>query len=130
MTKEIIIDGHQIHDIKSFYEEINLKFMQGEDWQLGESLDAFNDLLYGGFGAVKGDEPINLIWKNFENNKKILGSDFTLEFYRQKLKHPDIYDVEAINKSINELESGDGQSYFDIVLEIIADHSNLILIPD
>jgi len=130
MPKQIIIEGENINDIKSFYEEINRVFMKDEDWKLGESLDAFNDLLYGGFGTIKANEPIMLMWKNFENNKKTFGLDFTLEFYRQKLQHPEIYDVKSINKSIRELKNGDAPTYFDIILEIIADHSNITLIPE
>ena len=40
--------------------------MQNEDWDISTSLDAFNDLLYGGFGEIKGKESLLLIWKNFE----------------------------------------------------------------
>lgn len=130
MSKEIIIDGNQIHDIKSLYEEINLKFMQGEDWQLGESLDAFDDLLYGGFGAIKGDEPINLVWKNFENNREVLGFDLTLNFYENKLKQPQIFNKKIIEDKIQKLKNTGRDTYFDIILEIIASHSNITLIPE
>lgn len=130
MSKEIIIDGNQIHDIKSLYEEINLKFMQGEDWQLGESLDAFDDLLYGGFGAIKGDEPINLVWKNFENNREVLGFDLTLNFYENKLKQPQIFNKKIIEEKIQKLKNTGRDTYFDIILEIIASHSNITLIPE
>lgn len=129
MSKQIIIDGNQIHDIKSLYEEINLKFMQGEDWQLGESLDAFDDLLYGGFGAIKGDEPINLVWKNFENNREVLGFDLTLNFYENKLKQPQIFNKKIIEDKIQKLKNTGRDTYFDIILEIIASHSNITLIP-
>lgn len=61
MGKEIIIDGNKIHDKTSFYEEINRKFMQNESWQLAESLDAFDDLLYGGFGEIKEGEEVQLV---------------------------------------------------------------------
>jgi hypothetical protein len=37
---QIILEGKNIHDIPSFYQEINRDFMQNEDWELGESLDA------------------------------------------------------------------------------------------
>jgi len=50
---EIVINGKNITDIGSFYEEVNSLFMQGENWNIGESLDAFDDLLYGGFGILK-----------------------------------------------------------------------------
>lgn len=130
MSKQIIIDGNQIYDIKSLYEEINLKFMQGEDWQLGESLDAFDDLLYGGFGAIKGDEPINLVWKNFENNREVLGFDLTLNFYENKLKQPQIFNKKIIEDKIQKLKNTGRDTYFDIILEIIASHSNITLIPE
>ncbi|MGV4413664.1 barstar family protein [Chryseobacterium sp. T1] len=129
MSKQIIIDGNQIYDIKSLYEEINLKFMQGEDWQLGESLDAFDDLLYGGFGAIKGDEPINLVWKNFENNREVLGFDLTLNFYENKLKQPQVFNKKIIEDKIQKLKNTGRDTYFDIILEIIASHSNITLIP-
>ncbi|WP_221887917.1 hypothetical protein [Chitinophaga polysaccharea] len=58
MEKQIIINGDVIIDIPSFYREINRVFMSGENWQLGNSLDAFNDLLYGGFGIGKRRNPL------------------------------------------------------------------------
>lgn len=61
---QIILEGKNIHDIPSFYKEINRVFMQNEDWELGESLDAFNDRLYGGFGILKGLSNIQLIWNS------------------------------------------------------------------
>ena len=47
------LDGRLIHDIASFYDEINRVFMAGEDWQLGPSLDALDDMLRGGYGAPR-----------------------------------------------------------------------------
>ncbi|MGH6861799.1 MAG: barstar family protein, partial [Phyllobacterium sp.] len=61
MKTTFTIDGNRICDIPSFYEEINRVFMAGEDWQLSANLDALNDMLHGGFGAIKGGEPIVLI---------------------------------------------------------------------
>ena len=40
----LIIDGENIHDIFSFFDEINRVFMHSEDWKLGPSLDALNDI--------------------------------------------------------------------------------------
>ncbi|WP_245934150.1 hypothetical protein [Branchiibius hedensis] len=50
------IDGARIHTIDDFYAEMNRLVMAGEDWQLGSSLDGLNDLLYGGIGALVGDD--------------------------------------------------------------------------
>jgi hypothetical protein len=56
MANEFIIKGGYITGISTFYQEINRVFMQDENWKISESLDAFNDLLYGGFGSIKGEE--------------------------------------------------------------------------
>ncbi|RYE19280.1 MAG: hypothetical protein EOP45_12880 [Sphingobacteriaceae bacterium] len=56
MQKRLVIEGDRIFDIPSFYAEINRVLMLDEDWQIGHSLDALNDLLYGGFGEIKQNE--------------------------------------------------------------------------
>lgn len=126
--KTLTIDGFSIVDIPSLYEEINRVFMEDEDWELGQSLDALNDLFYGGFGAIKGNEPIQLIWKNYEANKNTFGLDLTLGFYRQKLKHPEVFNTEFIQATIADLEVGKGKTYFEIIEEIIGDHPNIELV--
>jgi len=128
MKKEIIIDGTRIFDKSSLYAEINRHFMKNESWQLGESLDAFDDLLYGGFGEIKENEEVRLIWGNFEENKKLFGFDFTLNFYDEKLKDSERFDSKGIQFKIDKLKKGEGQTYFDIILEIIAEHPNIELI--
>lgn len=125
--KNIIIEGKHITDIETFYKEINRVFMQNEDWDISQSLDAFNDLLYGGFGEIKGNEPLQLIWKNFEENKNQLGFNATKSFYEGKLKAPETYNIDFVREKIKELESGKGLTYFEIILEIISDHSNINL---
>lgn len=128
MTKTIVIDGNNIGDIASFYDEINRVFMADEDWRLGHSLDGFNDMLYGGYGALEGDDDVTLVWQNMEKARASLGFDATREFYRNKLRHPETFNVDHASKSLAELESGNGASFFEIVLEIIADHPNIELV--
>ncbi|WP_189654972.1 hypothetical protein [Paracoccus mutanolyticus] len=41
---------------------MNRVFMAAEDWQLGDSLDALNDMLYGGYGALHGAGSVRLRW--------------------------------------------------------------------
>ena len=126
--KNIVIEGSQIHDIASFYEEINRVFMQNEDWKLGESLDAFSDLLYGGFGEIKGKEPLQFIWKDIDNSKGSLGVEATKAFYEEKLANPSTYNVSWAKEKLEALENGKGQTYFDIIMEIIREHPNIELI--
>ncbi|MCD8081750.1 MAG: barstar family protein [Bacteroides sp.] len=85
MAKTFIIDGNNIHDIPSFYEEINRVFMPEEDGKLGESLDALSDMLYGGYDEIEGNEEVYLIWKDFEKNRTDLGWELTRNDYRSKV---------------------------------------------
>lgn len=129
MEKQLIIDGNRINDIPSFYEEINRVFMTGEDWQLGHSLDAFNDLLYGGLGAIKSNEPVKLLWKNMDKSSAALGEEVTRQYYEEKILAGPAFNTEHFRMKLAELNSGAGQTYFDILLEIIADHPNITLEP-
>lgn len=57
----LVLQGSAVSDIPSFYAEINRVFMAGEDWQLGHSLDALVDMLYGGYGVLAGHESATVI---------------------------------------------------------------------
>ena len=128
--KKIIIEGKNINNIETFYEEVNRVFMLHENWKIAQSLDAFNDMLYGSFGEIKGKEKIQLIWKDIKQNQKSLGFQTTLEFYQNKLKSPEIFNHKFVLSKINELHNDVGFTFFEIVLEIIANHDNIMLIND
>ena len=128
MPKQFIINGDKIHDIPSFYKEINRLFMSAENWKISKSLDALNDLFYGGFGALKSVEKFDLIWKNISKNKSDLGIEATLNFYKKKLEEPAVFNIDFIQKKITALEQGTGQTYFEIIMEIIKNHPRINLI--
>ena len=69
--KKFIINGKKFSDMTGFYNEVQLvltkKFMG-----FGKNLDAFDDILYGGFGKFDENEEIVLIWKNFDKSRKEL----------------------------------------------------------
>jgi RNAse (barnase) inhibitor barstar len=127
MEQQLIIDGDFISDIPSFYREINRVFMAGGNWKLGDSLDAFNDLLYGGFGVIKNNEPVRLLWKNMEGSREALGYDVTKRYYEEKLLPDSPFNKEHFREKLDALNKGTGQTYFEILLEIIAAHPNISL---
>lgn len=43
MTTTFVIEGAAVRDIPSLYDELNRVLMEGEVWQLGESLDALDE---------------------------------------------------------------------------------------
>lgn len=54
------IDGSRFSTLEGFFEEISSVLIPGTDW--GKNLDAFNDILRGGFGTP--DDGFILKWKN------------------------------------------------------------------
>lgn len=123
------INGDAIDSITSFYAEVNRVFMADEDWQLSESLDAFNDLLYGGFGAMPSDGEAQLVWHNIEAAREALGVEATREWLQAKLDDPARrFNQESIQRDLDALSAGEGETYFDIIMQIIADHPRVHLV--
>ena len=90
MWKEIVIDGNNFDDLEGFYSEIDRVLTKDLTWKTGHNLNAFNDLLRGGFGVHEYGEPILLRWINFEKSRIFLGYDETIRFYEKVIKtcHP------------------------------------------
>ncbi|MGY0612937.1 MULTISPECIES: barstar family protein [unclassified Luteimonas] len=128
MSASVTLDGNRIHDIPSFYAEINRVFMTGVDWQLGPSLDALHDMLHGGYGVLEGEAPVTLVWTHFEASRVALGIDTTRQYLLAKLEQPGRFDFDRIRRQLDALEAGEGQTYFEIVLEIIGAHPNITLV--
>ncbi|HXH15964.1 MAG TPA: ribonuclease inhibitor [Sphingomonas sp.] len=128
MTKTLEIFGRDVRDIPTFYAEINRVFMAGEDWLLANSLDALNDLLYGGYGAIRGREPAVIIWHDMAESRSTLGVEATRAFLTEKLQRRGVFNADLIARQLEALESGTGQTFFEIVIEIIGEHKNITLV--
>ncbi|WP_312706174.1 barstar family protein [Stenotrophomonas sp.] len=129
MTLHLQIDGSAIRDIPSFHAEINRVFMSGEDWQLGPSLDALDDLLYGGYGALAGHATATVLWRDIERSRVALGVEATLAWLEAKLQQPGTFNADLIGRQRAALERGEGQTYFEIIMEIFAGHPRIRLVP-
>lgn len=128
MTAEFTLDAARFDDIAGFYQEINRVFMADEDWGLAPSLDALNDLLHGGFGALPGDGPARIVWLDIDKSRRDLGVPATRDWLRAKLDRPGPFDTAAIRDQLAALEAGGGPTYFDILMEIFADHPRIELV--
>ena len=76
--KTIILDGNNFSDMEGFYCEIDKLFTKNLQWKTGHNLDAFRDLLDGGFNVHEYGEPITVRWINYGKSKKELGSETVL----------------------------------------------------
>lgn len=68
--KTFIIDGNNFSNMEEFYDEIEKVFTSNLTWRTGHNLDAFNDLLRGGFGKHEYAEPIRIKWIHFNKSRK------------------------------------------------------------
>lgn len=69
MKAEYVVNGTRITSEKVFYNEIERALTYGLNWKIGRNLNAFADVLRGGFGTFDCDEKIVLKWKNFSKSE-------------------------------------------------------------
>lgn len=101
MEKRVVtIDAANFSDMESFYCEIDRVLTKDLDWKTGHNLNAFNDLLRGGFGVHDYEEPFTLIWRDAAKSKIDLRGSFM----------------------------GDATSMFEELVLIINDHEHIELI--
>lgn len=123
MKPEFILNADDFNDLDGFYNQIYDMMTLYDDWKPAHNLDALNDMLYSGLGK----EAI-LIWTNSEKSKNDLGLNATLQFYQNKINQGKPYNIEWAKEKIEELNSGNGQTLFEILIEIFSEHPNIELI--
>ncbi|EGC02000.1 hypothetical protein CUS_5012 [Ruminococcus albus 8] len=60
-----IIDGNKFSNIEGFFDEIDLIMTKGISFKTGHNLNAFRDILYGGFGCHDPGEPFVIKWQGY-----------------------------------------------------------------
>ena len=127
MKKEIVIDGNNFSSLDGFYEEVENKLTKDLGWDFGRNLDAFNDVLGGGFGVLEVDEAFELIWKNSSKSQTELGYPETIRYLENKLIRCHPTAIPFVKKDIEEAKKGEGNTLFQIIIEIIHRHSHIEL---
>ena len=74
-----VIDGNNFDDIGSFYNECETVFgIKKGSW--GRNLDAFNDVLRGGFGNIPSNNgDFILVWKNSKRSKQVMKGFYSFD---------------------------------------------------
>jgi len=119
---EYRIDGAQIDGIADLYEQFNREFMRAEDWRMGTSLDALNDVLYGLDSEGRDGDPAVVTWFDHAHSREALGVGATERWLLDKLAQPGAFNGERFAADLAALRDGTGTTYFEIVLEVFADH--------
>ena len=125
--KTIIINGANFSSLDSFYDEVEKNFTQGLDWKIGRNLDAFNDVLRGGFGVYDSEDQIKLIWVNTIKSKLDLWFGETVKYLEKKLKTCHPANRESVKVDLELARQQRGATLFEIIVEMIKEHDNIEL---
>jgi RNAse (barnase) inhibitor barstar len=112
------IDGAAFSTLEEFFEEISNKVIPGADW--GRNLDAFNDILRGGFGTP--EDGFIIKWLNSDISKERLGYSETVRQLDKRLKRCYFSNLEYVTKELEEAKKGNGSIVFEWLVEIIQIH--------
>ncbi len=118
MKKTCIIDGTRFRSLRGFFREVGREIVPGYQW--GRNLNAFNDILRGGFGTP--DDGFIIVWKNSDVSRQRLGIGFTL----RRLRIQQILSLgmnwRYFREEIGKIHRNNGPYLFDTIVEIIRDH--------
>jgi RNAse (barnase) inhibitor barstar len=118
MRKTYVIDGARFSSLEEFYDEISSVLIPGAYW--GRNLDAFNDILRGGFGTPEGG--FVLRWKNSRLSRRRLGYRETVRQLQLRLQRCHPSNRERVRRDLNKARQEQGPTVFDWLVEIIEDH--------
>lgn len=88
-------------------------------------LDAFNDFLNGGFGTP--DEGFVLIWQRSDLSRQRLGYGETLRWLEEKLHRCHPANVARVQAEIAAARRQQGETLFDILVQILRNHEDIEL---
>jgi len=115
----LIIDGAAFDTLEGFLGHFS-EVASLEGVRLSHSLDAFNDVLRGGFGTPEGG--FILEWRNHARSRRCLGHPETVRWLESMLEscHPN-HSPDVLSR-LDAARSFEGPTVFDFLVQIIADH--------
>ena len=120
MSKPVLtIDGNNVYDFASFIQEFNRTFSQF-DVEWSGNLDAFNDYL------VWPDGEYILVWERSELSRQRLGFDEMVKWLGERVQHCHPANVPQMRERLEAAKRAEGQTMFDLLVEIIRGNKNYV----
>jgi len=113
------IDGTRFSTLEGFYDEVSRILIPGASW--GRNLDAFNDILRGGFGTPGAG--FILRWTNSKISKEQLGYPETVRQLEVRLQRCHPSNRQHVAAILDAARRKIGPTVFDWLIEIIEVHS-------
>lgn len=118
MQKEYVLDGTKITSLETFFDQVSESVIPGSFW--GRNLNAFNDILRGGFGTPEDGFVIR--WSHSEISRENLGYPETIERLEKILEQCHPSDREPFRTDLMRARAGEGPTIFDWLIDIIQIH--------
>jgi RNAse (barnase) inhibitor barstar len=113
------IDGRDFATLEEFYGTVSRVLIPGADW--GRNLDAFNDILRGGFGTPEGG--FVLRWVNSPVSRERLGYPETVRQLERRLSRCHPANRQSVGEDLERARQGVGPTVFDWLIGIIEVHT-------
>jgi RNAse (barnase) inhibitor barstar len=114
----LVIEGDNFSTLEEFYDEVERVLIPGAAW--GRNLDAFNDILRGGFGTPEGG--FVLRWRHSSRSSERLGYVETVRQLQSRLTRCHASNRAAVAEELEQAKQGIGPTVFEWLTEIIRDH--------
>ncbi|MGH7838391.1 MAG: barstar family protein [Candidatus Binataceae bacterium] len=118
MKRVYEISGADFLSLDGFFEEISRKLNPDVEW--GRNLDAFNDILRGGFGPP--ETGFVLRWGDSDFSRERLGYPETARQLRHQLRTCHRLNRQKVLEQLKLAESQSGDTVFDWLVDIILAH--------
>ena len=112
------IDGTRFSTLEEFYDEVQ-RALSLSPW--GRNLDAFNDVLRGGFGTP--EDGFTIRWKNHTVSKERLGYSETARQLELRLQRCHPANLKSVSNDLEIAKAHHGPTVFDWLVEIFRSHS-------
>lgn len=113
----LVIDGSRFSDLAGFADEFS-KFLTDYRWR--GNLDAFNDLLRGGFGTPDGG--FTLRWEHSALSRVRLGHAEMAKRFERLLETCHPANRRHVAEELDAARRGVGPTLFDLIVDIIEEH--------
>jgi RNAse (barnase) inhibitor barstar len=120
MNKTIyILDGSQFSSLDEFAEYFSKHVLKDYRWR--GNLDAFNDIMSGGFGTP--EEGFVLQWENSTLSRTQLGYDETVKWFQERVTNCHPANILYMQDRLSQAKKGQGETIFDMLVDMISDHN-------
>lgn len=114
--KKIILDGTRFSTIEEFYDEIDRLITKDLTWRTGHNLDAFHDLLRGGFGVHEYGEGMDFVWINADKSRRDFGYEATALFWDKISQKCHPTNREMMSEKARAAREHKGETLFEILV--------------